>query len=40
MVPLPSAFVVRARVAEAGRIPFDAVNLAGQPVLSAGEVRW
>jgi acyl dehydratase len=39
MVPMPSAFVVRARVTEGGRLPFDAVNLAGQSVLSAGEVR-
>lgn len=39
MVPMPSSFTVRARVAEDGRIPFDAVNAAGHPVLSAGEVR-
>jgi acyl dehydratase len=39
MVPMPSTFVVRARVTEGGRLPFDAVNLAGQSVLSAGEVR-
>jgi acyl dehydratase len=39
MVPMPSAFVVRARDPEDGRVAFDAVNLAGHPVLSAGEVR-
>jgi acyl dehydratase len=39
MVPMPSAFVVRARGSENGRIAFDAVNPAGHPVLAAGEVH-
>jgi acyl dehydratase len=39
MVPMPSRFTVRARGAGSDGIPFDAVNAAGQPVLSAGIVR-
>jgi acyl dehydratase len=38
MVPLPSTFVVRGRGRDGGRLAFDAVDAAGQPVLSDGAV--